>query len=89
MPKAQAKIREFGGKYIGGGFNKAIGSAGAPPPNRVILLQFPDMDTVKAFEEKDAMGQAARQRLAVSTPASACSGLRASSRSDNAEGGGL
>jgi uncharacterized protein (DUF1330 family) len=51
LPKAQANIKEFGGKYIGGG--KAIGFAGAPPANRVVLLQFPDMDTVKAFEEKE------------------------------------
>jgi hypothetical protein len=42
VPKAQANIKEFGGKYIGGGMNKAIGFVGAPPANRVILLQFPD-----------------------------------------------
>jgi uncharacterized protein (DUF1330 family) len=53
LPKAQANIKEFGGKYIGGGLNKAIGFVGAPPSNRVVLLQFPDMDTVKAFEEKE------------------------------------
>lgn len=53
VPKAQANIKEFGGKYIGGGMNKAIGFSGAAPPNRVVLLQFPDMDTVKAFEEKE------------------------------------
>ena len=53
VPKAQANIKEFGGKYIGGGMNKAIGFIGAPPSNRVILLQFPDMDTVKAFEDKE------------------------------------
>jgi uncharacterized protein (DUF1330 family) len=52
-PKAQANIKEFGGKYIGGGMNKAIGFVGAAPSNRVILLQFPDIETVKAFEEKE------------------------------------
>lgn len=52
-PKAQANIKEFGGKYIGGGMNKAIGFVGAPPSNRVILLQFLDIETVKAFEEKE------------------------------------
>lgn len=51
QPKALANIKEFGGKYIGGG--KAIGFIGAPPANRLVLLQFPDMDTVKAFEEKE------------------------------------
>ncbi len=53
LPKAQANIKEFGGKYIGGGLNKAVGFVGAPPPNRVVLLQFPDMDRVKAFEDKE------------------------------------
>ena len=53
VPKAQANIKEFGGKYIAGGMNKAIGFAGAAPANRVVLLQFPDIDTVKAFEEKE------------------------------------
>ena len=53
VPKAQANIKEFGGKYIGGGMNKAIGFSGAAPPNRVVLLQFADMDMVKAFEEKE------------------------------------
>jgi uncharacterized protein (DUF1330 family) len=53
VPKAQANIKEFGGKYIAGGMNKAIGFVGAPPANRVVLLQFADMDTVKAFEDKE------------------------------------
>jgi uncharacterized protein (DUF1330 family) len=53
LPKAQANIKEFGGKYLGGGFNKAISFSGSPPPNRVILLQFPDMDALKAFYAKD------------------------------------
>ena len=51
-PKSQANIKESGGKYIAGGFNKAIGLSGSPPPNRVVLLQFPDMDAVKAFYAK-------------------------------------
>jgi uncharacterized protein (DUF1330 family) len=53
LPKAQANIKEFGGKYIAGGFNKTISFTGAPPPNRAVLLQFRDMDTVKAYEEKE------------------------------------
>jgi uncharacterized protein (DUF1330 family) len=53
LPKAQAGIKESGGKYLGGGFNKAIALAGAKPPNRVVLLQFPDIDAVKAFYEKE------------------------------------
>ena len=52
LPKAQANIKESGGKYIAGGFNKAISLFGSPPPNRVALLQFADMDAVKAFYVK-------------------------------------
>jgi uncharacterized protein (DUF1330 family) len=52
LPKAQANIKAAGGKVIAGGFNKAIGLAGAPPPNRVVLVQFPDMDALKAFYDK-------------------------------------
>jgi uncharacterized protein (DUF1330 family) len=39
--------------HLAGGFNKAIGLSGSPPPNRVVLLQFPDMDAVKAFSAKE------------------------------------
>jgi uncharacterized protein (DUF1330 family) len=52
LPKAQALIRESGGKYLAGGSNKAIGLAGAPPPNRVVLLQFSDTESAKAFYVK-------------------------------------
>jgi uncharacterized protein (DUF1330 family) len=58
LPKAQANIKESGGKYIGGGFNKAISLTGAPPPNRVVLIQFPDMDAVKAFYGKEGQLEA-------------------------------
>jgi uncharacterized protein (DUF1330 family) len=54
LPKAQALIKESGGKYLAGGFNKAVGLSGSPPPNRVVLLQFPDVDAVKAFYVKES-----------------------------------
>jgi len=54
LPKAQASIKESGGKYLGGGFNKAVALSGAKPQNRVVLLQFPDMDALKAFYDKEA-----------------------------------
>ena len=53
LPKAQANIKESGGNYLAGGFNKAIGLSGSPPLNRVVLLQFSDMDAVKAFYAKE------------------------------------
>lgn len=58
LPKAQANIKEFGGKYLGGGFNKAISFLGAPPPNRIALIQFGDMDALKAFEDKEKLNVA-------------------------------
>ena len=58
LPKVQANIKEFGGKYLAGGYNKAIGFSGSPPPNRVVLLQFADMDAVKAFNVKQRQLQA-------------------------------
>ena len=58
LPKAQANIKESGGKYLAGGYNKAIGFSGSPPPNRVVLLQFADMDAVKAFNVKERQLQA-------------------------------
>ena len=38
LPKAQPTIKEMGGKYLAGGFNKAISLTGSPPPNRVVRL---------------------------------------------------
>jgi uncharacterized protein (DUF1330 family) len=52
LPKTQTNMKEFGGKYLAGGFDKAIGLSGAAPPNRVVLVQFSDMDTAKAFYDK-------------------------------------
>ena len=52
LPKARANIKESGGKYLAGGFNKTISMSGSPPPNRVVLLQFADMDAVKAYNAK-------------------------------------
>ncbi|HUC52010.1 MAG TPA: DUF1330 domain-containing protein [Xanthobacteraceae bacterium] len=52
LPKAQANIKEFGGKYLGGGYNKAFSVNGSPPPSRVVLLQFRDMEALKAFSVK-------------------------------------
>ena len=58
LPKAQANIKEFGGKYLGGGYNKAFSVNGPPPPSRVVLLQFPDMDALKAFSDKQKQFEA-------------------------------
>jgi hypothetical protein len=40
------------GKYLAGGFNKTQSLAGTEPPNRVVLLQFGNMDAVKAWRQE-------------------------------------
>jgi uncharacterized protein (DUF1330 family) len=54
LPKAQANIKEQGGKYLAGGYNKSLVGSGNPPPNRVVLLQFENMDAAKGFFDKEA-----------------------------------
>jgi uncharacterized protein (DUF1330 family) len=54
LPPAQKSIAEGGGKYLAGGFNKTVTFDGAPPPNRVVILQFESMDKAKAWNESQA-----------------------------------
>jgi uncharacterized protein (DUF1330 family) len=49
LPRSQANMKEHGGKYLAGTFNDAISLKGYPPPNRVVILEFPDMDALKEF----------------------------------------
>ena len=51
---ARMPITDAGGKYLAGGFNKTATFDGAPPPNRVILLQFESMDAAKAWNDSQA-----------------------------------
>jgi uncharacterized protein (DUF1330 family) len=48
-------ISEHGGKYLAGGYNKTLSLLGNPPPNRVAILQFPNLDAVKAWQDEGAM----------------------------------
>jgi uncharacterized protein (DUF1330 family) len=48
LPPAQKAIKESGGKYIAGGFNKTLTFDGAS--NRVVILQFESMDAAKAWD---------------------------------------
>jgi uncharacterized protein (DUF1330 family) len=56
LAQSQANIKEAGGKYLAGNTTAvgatAVGLNGSPPPDRVVLLQFADMDAVKAFYTK-------------------------------------
>ena len=49
---AQKTIADHGGKYLAGGFNKTLSLAGTEPPNRVVLLQFANMDAVNAWRKE-------------------------------------
>ena len=48
-------ILNHGGKYLAGGDNKTESLVGDPPPNRVVILQFPNLDAVKEWREEGAM----------------------------------
>ena len=51
LPAAQKAIDDNGGKYIAGGFNKTFSITGQPPADRVVILQFENMDKVKAWRD--------------------------------------
>jgi len=51
LPAAQKALDDNGGKYIAGGFNKTFSITGQPPANRVVILQFDNMDKVKAWRD--------------------------------------
>src|SRR5262249_43656390 len=52
LKPAQKTIAEHGGKYLAGGFNKTLSLAGTEPPNRVVLLQFANMDAVTEWRKE-------------------------------------
>jgi uncharacterized protein (DUF1330 family) len=49
LPEAQKMIKEGGGKYIAGGWNKTITMDGPPPPNRVVIIQFESTSALKKW----------------------------------------
>jgi uncharacterized protein (DUF1330 family) len=48
-------IAVHGGKYLAGGYNKTLSLVGPEPPNRVVFLQFPNMDAVKTWRDQGAL----------------------------------
>jgi uncharacterized protein (DUF1330 family) len=48
-------IADHGGKYLAGGYNKTMSLIGNEPANRVVILQFPNMDAVKKWQDEGAM----------------------------------
>lgn len=44
LSKAQELIKEAGGKYLAGGFNKTTSYTGFPAANRYVIIQYPSAD---------------------------------------------
>ena len=49
LPEAQRIIKEGGGIYLAGGFNKTTALSGTPPANRVVLIRYENMDALKKW----------------------------------------
>ena len=80
LPATQPIIAKLGGKYVAGEFNKTVSFEGAPPPNRVIIIQFDSMDAAKAWNDNQEQKET-RARLETSMRPSAPSLLKARCRS--------
>lgn len=48
LPLVSATFARFGAKYLAAG-GKTESVAGAPPPNRVVILEFPSMEKARAW----------------------------------------
>jgi uncharacterized protein (DUF1330 family) len=44
LPKAQELIKEAGGKYLAGGFNKTTSYTGFPAASRYVIILYPSAD---------------------------------------------
>jgi len=55
LKATQKDILDHRGKFLAGGYNKTLSLSGSEPPNRVVILQFENMDAVKAWREQGAM----------------------------------
>jgi hypothetical protein len=63
------------GKYLAGGFEKAVGLSGIPPAKRYVIVEFDNMDKAKGWYEG---GQREHERAsAANTPTSASSRWKA------------
>ena len=52
LKNTKTDISQHGGKYLAGGYDKTLSLVGAEPPNRVLILQFPNMDAVKEWRKQ-------------------------------------
>jgi uncharacterized protein (DUF1330 family) len=59
LTETMKSTKDAGAKYLAGGFNNASALSGAPAANRVVILQFENIDKAKAWY---AGGQKERER---------------------------
>jgi uncharacterized protein (DUF1330 family) len=52
LKSTKTDISQHGGKYLAGGYDKTLSLVGAEPPNRVLIIQFPNMDAVKQWRQE-------------------------------------
>jgi uncharacterized protein (DUF1330 family) len=65
-PLAAASVERYGGRYIArGGATEVL--EGDRVPNRVVLLEFPDVDAARRWYSSDEYGQAKAARAGAAT----------------------
>ena len=52
LKSTKTDISQHGGKYLAGGYDKTLSLVGAEPPNRVLIIQFPNMDAVNEWRKQ-------------------------------------
>lgn len=67
-PLAGASIARFGGRFIVRG-GKVELLEGAPAPQRIVVIEFPDADTARRWYRSDEYQQALKIRQSASTEA--------------------
>ena len=65
-PLAGASIQRFGGRFLVRGGSAEL-LEGTPPPNRTVVIEFPDLDTARRWYRSDEYQAALKIRQANST----------------------
>jgi uncharacterized protein (DUF1330 family) len=52
LKSTKTDISQHGGKYLAGGYDKTLSLVGAELPNRVLIIQFPNMDAVQEWRKQ-------------------------------------
>jgi uncharacterized protein (DUF1330 family) len=47
LPAVLKMIKEGGGEYVAGGFDKTKSLSGAPPANRVVIIKYPSVEAAE------------------------------------------